>query len=42
MPYRESLASMRLFAKEVLPVFHSMPTPMMIEEMDDSELVPTK
>jgi alkanesulfonate monooxygenase SsuD/methylene tetrahydromethanopterin reductase-like flavin-dependent oxidoreductase (luciferase family) len=32
MPHEESLASMKLFAKEVLPVLKRMPTPMMLEQ----------
>jgi hypothetical protein len=32
MSHRESLASMKLFAKEVLPVLKRIPTPLMTEQ----------
>jgi len=36
MPHEESLASMELFAKEVLPALKKMPTPMMAQESAES------
>jgi hypothetical protein len=42
MPHQESLASIKLFAKEVLPVLKRMPTPGLVEHEEKTSVSGSK